>query len=191
VAVLSRDATMQGMEFVDLPIPNGQSDSASATGGGTVYVQGLTTGTVSLTVEAVGFTSPPNGAITVVPPALAIAGLPTTIGATAADDSFQITVGVPNGTNTALAASQAVNPGGSVMATVVNGNGSVARLTTTAGADQTRTVAIPAGENSSPASVAAGGIAFDPLGSGTTTVSASIPGFAVTSAGSVTVTVSP
>jgi hypothetical protein len=50
-------------------------------------------------------------------------------------------------------------------------------------------VTIAAGASTSPATVAAGGIEFDPLAAGTTTVVATIPDVVSTAAGSVAVTV--
>jgi hypothetical protein len=43
----------------------------------------------------------------------------------------------------------------------------------------------------SPPTVATGGIAFDPLSSGSTTVAATIPGVAATLAATATVTITP
>jgi hypothetical protein len=81
--------------------------------------------------------------------------------------------------------------GGSTLTTVTNSNTTVAQLTTAAGAVQSRTVQIVLGQFSSPSTVAAGGIAFDPLTAGSTTVSATIPNFVATTAATVTVTVTP
>ena len=64
-----------------------------------------------------------------------------------------------------------------------------AQLVTAAGGAQSRTVTIVPGASISPATVAAGGIEFDPLAGGQTTVVATIPGIAPTDAASVTVTV--
>jgi hypothetical protein len=63
-------------------------------------------------------------------------------------------------------------------------------LVTTALTGQTVTVPIPPGQSFSPTTVATGGVAFDPLTTGTTTVSATIPGVIATTAASVMVTVS-
>jgi hypothetical protein len=60
---------------------------------------------------------------------------------------------------------------------------------TTSTIAQSVTVEIAEGVYDSPSTVAAGGVAFDPLGSGTTTVSATIAGFIATAAASVEVTV--
>jgi hypothetical protein len=76
--------------------------------------------------------------------------------------------------------SQNVRAGGSLTVTVTNSNAVAAQLVTQAGGAQSRTVVIAAGVNTSPTTVAIGGIAFDPLQVGDTTVTASIPGFVTT-----------
>ena len=60
-------------------------------------------------------------------------------------------------------------------------------LTSTGGPGQSRTVTIAAGQSNSPTTVAAGGVAFDPIGGGSTTVTATARGFQA--APPVTVTV--
>lgn len=74
-------------------------------------------------------------------------------------------------------------------ATVVNSDAGVGQLTTNATTGQSVSVVIAEGSYDSPSSVAAGGVAFDALASGTTTVSADISGFIATAAASVEVTV--
>ena len=64
--------------------------------------------------------------------------------------------------------------GASLTATVTNSNASGRAADDAAGSAQSRTVTIAAGASASPGSVATGGVAFDPLGGGTTTVSVTI-----------------
>jgi hypothetical protein len=82
-----------------------------------------------------------------------------------------------------------VRAGLTLTATVTNSNGAAAQLVTLAGGAQSRSVSIPAGASGSAATVANGGIAFDPLAVGSTTVIATIPGFTSTSAATVPVQV--
>ena len=79
--------------------------------------------------------------------------------------------------------------GGDLTATVSNENAAVGQLVTTLTTDQSVTVAIVEGQHRSASTVAAGGVAFDPLAGGTTTVNAFIAGFIATDAAAVEVTV--
>ena len=76
----------------------------------------------------------------------------------------------------------------SLTVTVSHTNTAVGQLVTTSGTGQSRTVTIAAGQSLSPSSVAAGGVAFDPIGGGATTITATATGFLA--AAGVTVTVS-
>ena len=181
--LVSPNATTVGAAFIDVPVANGSTDA-------TYFVQGVADarGTATLTVTAPGFTST-QGNVNVVAPALQIESLASSISATAASDIFQVRVGIADSFNNTLTQSQAVAAGSSLVATVTNSAAGVAQLVTAAGGAQSRTVTIPAGSSQSPATVASGGIEFDPLTAGVTTVVATIPGVVTTAAGSVTVTV--
>jgi len=158
------------------------------------YVQGMegVTGSATVTATAPGFTASSPQTVNVVQPALQIIGLSGTTTSLSPDSLFRVYVGVPNAGNTSISASQAVRAGGvALTATVTNGDATVARLTTTGGSAQSREVTIAVGQYQSPGSVATGGVALDPLTSGSTVVAASIPGFIATAAATVNVTVSP
>jgi hypothetical protein len=132
-------------------------------------------GTVTVTATAPGFTSS-SGTVNVVAPALQIISLQGTATTLDANQAFSVRVGAVGTSGTGIHDVQTVRPGGTpVVVTLTNGNGAVAQLVSSAGAAQTRTVTIPVGDNISPNSVAGGGVAFDPLGSGTTTVTATGP----------------
>ena len=148
------------------------------------------TGTVTLTAAAPQFADA-TATVTVVQPALQIVSLPTSVNATDANVSFVVQLGIPNSTASGLALLQGVRVGSSVTLTVTNSNGTAAQLVTLAGGAQNRTVVVAAGQTNSPGSVATGGIAFDPLQSGTTTVRADSPGFLTTGAGIVLITINP
>jgi len=107
------------------------------------------------------------------------------------DAAFYVQVGVPYAGNASVYG-QPVRAGGvALTATVTSSDATVARLTTTGGSGQSREVTIAVGQFQSPSTVATGGVALDPLTSGSTVVAASIPGFIATAAATVNVTVSP
>ena len=180
---ISTNATTEGTEFVDVGLAAGSTDV-------TYYVHGMegVTGTATITASATGFDNE-TGTANVVAPGLQIEGLLSSVLATAASDPFIVRVGIPNQFGTSLGVVQQVRAGQTLTATVTNTNGAAAQLLTLAGGAQSRSVSIPGGANQSAATIAAGGIAFDPLAVGSTTVAAAIPGFTRTAAGSVLVQV--
>ena len=180
---VSANATTAGTEFIDVGVAAGSTDV-------TYYVHGMesVTGTATITASATGFDNG-TGTANVVAPGLQIEGLLSSVLATAASDPFIVRVGIPNQFGTSLAVVQEVRAGQTLTATVTNTNVAAAQLLTLAGGAQSRSVSIPGGANQSAGTVAAGGIAFDPLAVGSTTVAATIPGFTATAAGSVLVQV--
>ncbi len=185
-ALVAPDQTTAGTAFIEVFVPDGSTNLS-------FVVQGVAgaTGTVTVDATANGFIAG-SGAVTVVPAALDIINLAANTSAGAADDPFQIRVGVPNATNTSLLTVQSVRiGGGSLTATIVNGDGAVAELVTTAATGQMVTVSITEGQSASPNNVATGGVAFRPVAPGTTTVSATIPGVISTDNATRDVTVNP
>ena len=186
VALVSKDANTPGTLFIDIPI--------AATGSSfSYYVQGVegASGTVQITATAPGYSTGQTTA-TVTQPAVQLTGLPTSLSSTAANDVFQVILGVPNSNNTGMAAFQAVRAGGTALsASISNSNGSAAQLVTTALSGNLVSVSVQPTQSSSPSTVALGGVAFDPLAQGTTQVSASITGLVTLPAATVNVTVGP
>ena len=186
VALVSPNATTAGTAAIDIDVPDGQTTAY-------YYVQGVegATGTVTLTASAPGF-GQLTGSVTVVPSALVLANLPPSTTALSANTDFNVYVGVPAGGNAFLASVMEVRAGHSLTATLTSSAPGVGLLHTTQPGSpaQTRQVTIAAGTYYSPFSVATGGVAFDPIGAGTTTVSASIPGFIATTAAAQAVEVS-
>ncbi len=171
VLQVSPNATTAGTTFIDVVVPNGTAYVS-------FHVQGVegTTGTATVTATAAGFTDG-TASWTVVQPMFAIVGLGSTFGAAAADDPFQVHVGISDLYYSGVTV-QPIRAGGTaVTATITSSAPAVGQLTTLAGSAAARTVQILAGGYSSPTSVALGGVAFDPLTAGNTTVSAAIPGF--------------
>ena len=186
VVLVSPDATTAGAAFIDVVVADGQTPAS-------YYVQGVegTTGVVQLTASAPGFTS--NSAnITIVQPWFDIFGLLPSETTLSPDDAFQVRVGLPDGGQTQVAVPQAVRIGGTPLTTTVTSSvPAVGVIKTASQAGPVLSLDIVPGSSSTPATVAAGGFAFDPLGAGTTTVTATIPGFAPTANAALSVTVTP
>lgn len=186
VLLLSPNASTAGSASIEISVSAG-------TAGFSYWVQGVeaATGQVPVTASATGFLD--GGTTHVVDESgLDIIFLSTSTTTLSADDPFQIRTGLPNAGRTALSielALRAGGPGGAV--TVTSSNPSVGRLVTLEEAGTPVAIGIPAGQSRSPATVAGGGVAFDPLTAGTTVVEASIPGVVtMTDTGSREVTVS-
>ncbi len=80
--------------------------------------------------------------------------------------------------------------GGSTLTVTISSSNVGAGVVYTSGASGgSVTVQILPGQFNSPTSVAAGGVAFDPVGTGSSTVTSSIPGFITQPSGTLTVTV--
>jgi len=186
VALVSLDATTPGVGSIDVTVAAGQIYA-------NFYIQGVEgmAGSVLITASAPGFVDE-TGTIDVVQPALEISGLVQSTTVLGVDNPFTVRVGVANAQGTAIARlQQARAGGGGLTASVSNSNAAAAQLVTTAFTGQMVTVGIAEGQFSSASTVAAGGVAFDPLAAGMTQVSATIPGFGSTTAATVSVTVNP
>jgi hypothetical protein len=171
--LLAPDAGTPGQPTLDIQVPINQSSF-------NYFIQGAGTGTATVTASAPAYTSGTTSTVTVVTPGFDIIGLVGATTSLSANDVFLIRLGVPNSTNTTLAAEQSIRAGSSaVTATVGNSNATAAQLVTTALTGQQVSVSIPVGQARSPGTVATGGVEFDPLGAGIDTVSASIPGFVI------------
>ena len=180
--LVSRTPTTAAAAFVDVPVANGSTDAS-------YWVHGVEAarGTVTLTATAPGFTQT-QATTTVAETGLQLRNVTTSTTTLSPDSAFWVSIGVLNASG-AVAQFQALRTGAAALSvTVSHTNTAVAQLVTTGGAGQTRTVTIVPGEFDSPTSVAAGGVAFDPIGGGTTTVNASATG--VRAAVGVSVTVS-
>ncbi|KPJ94448.1 MAG: hypothetical protein AMJ53_05215 [Gammaproteobacteria bacterium SG8_11] len=184
VALVSPDGGTVGTEFIDVYVPDGEQNAFYVVHG----VEGAT-GSVSLTASAPGFIDG-AGTVNVVQSAVRIQGLSTNTTTLSADNPFYLEVGVPNAGNTNLSSDQRVRAGSpGLIATVSSSDVAVGQLVTIPLTGAMVTVQIPAGAARSATTVATGGVAFDPLTSGSTTVETSISGFITTAAGSVSVTV--
>ncbi len=184
-ALLSPDSSTPGSTTIQVFVSDGSRY-------GNYYVQGVedATGSVSITASAPGFTDG-TGSVDIVQPALRIYGLNTSTSTLSDDDPFYIQVGVPNNDSSNLyQVQQARAGGGGLSTTVSNSNAAVGQLASSGGTSQSVALSIAEGSNRTPTSVADGGVAFDPLGTGSTDVAATISGFIATDAASMTVFVS-
>ena len=156
------------------------------------WVEGVSTPTsVSITASVTGFTSA-NTTVAYVQPGVTLTLLVTSISRTAANDDFQVQVGVPNSLQTGLAGAQLRRAGASpITVTVTNSDATVAEIDQNGGLNgaQSQTAQIVAGQSVTPN--AAGGLEFDPLAAGPTTVAASATGFIRVTTATQNVTVTP
>ncbi len=175
--------TSAGADSVIVSVPNGASTGA-------FWVHGMdgTTGIPTVSATAPGFTDG-SGTITVVQPGITIVQLAANNTVGGADDPFRAVVGYPAGLGVV---SQNVRTGGNpVTVTFTSSDGAIGQLTTTGGTDTTRTAVVAVGNVGTPTTVAAGGVAFDPIAAGIVTVNASATGFVQTSGATVDVTINP
>ena len=177
--LLAPDATTPGADSIRIPVADGVQSVS-------FYMQGLEgqTGSVTatVTVKAPGFT---NGTSTgtVVQGALDLQGLPTTTTPLTPSNFIYVRVGIPQSGNAALAQVQNLRAGApgpltATFTTLANGVAELLKSGSAPGVRQTALVAL--GVYYSPTDTTSGGVAFHPLGTGSTTVTAAIPGFVAT-----------
>jgi len=186
VLLLSRTATAAGAPFVDIPVADNQTSFSYVLHGVENVVADAT-----VTASSASFQSA-TGTVHVVQPAIEIGGLTTSTTSLSPVAPFVARIGVPAGspTNSFVSPVQVVRVGGqAVTVSVNNSNGNVAQLTNSAGAAQSQTVMIAAGQSQSPSSVATGGVAFDPISPGSTSVSVTATGVIPMTSATVGVTV--
>jgi len=192
--VLSPNAVTVGTESIQLFVANGFTDTAG------YFIQGVEDAsplpsTVEITATAPGFIDDTTTA-TVVQPAMRIASLSTSNSSLSPDDPFVVQIGIPNSNDSTLSQTQDIRPGGNPLTvTITNSNQGIGQLAREVAGQrevgQEFMLTIPVGKSTTPANVAAGGIAFDPLTSGDTTVTAAIAGLIATDAASVDIGISP
>jgi hypothetical protein len=170
IVLVSPDAHTSGSSAIDVTIPDGQTTK-------NFYVQGVSqaTGTATISVTQELFTDG-SVQVEVVPPVAIIRGLSASTTILSADDPFQVRTAYIAANGNAYATR--VSATGEALAVTLNSsNPSVGQLTTNEGGGSPLTVYVAVNAYDSPTTVAASGIAFDPLSDGTTTVTASAPGF--------------
>jgi hypothetical protein len=191
LVMVSPDSTTAGSSSITVRVNNGST-------GILFYVQGRenTTGTAIVTLSAPGFISD-TMSVTVAQSAVEIHGLPATTTVGAADDTtWYVQVGVRNVGGTGVSVQNLRAGGPAFVVTLTNSNASVARLRSDEPAATGQTVTKPIQANVYfTLAVTSGttyGLAFDPLGSGTTDVGVTgPPGVGTTSQSTRTVVINP
>jgi hypothetical protein len=189
LGLISPNATTPGTDSVLLHLNDGSTSfgyyvqgvegvaaSADTTFGVEVSAAGFVTDTVFHTVTAAG---------------IRLTGVPTSTTTLSPDAAIYVELGAMQVNRTSLYQFQTVRAGGdTLVATFRNSNPSVLQfVTSTITAGDSVEAKVPPQQYRSPTSVAAGGVAVDPLTAGSATVSATIPGvLPETNARTVTVT---
>jgi len=174
VVLFSPNATTAGADSVFVTIAQGATSANFQVHG----VDGVIADTVLITATSPGFASG-TAEQRVWQAIVDISGLSASLNTLSSDDVFQISVATPSspGGVNVFVGSQRRFGAPPLLATIVSNTSTVGQLTSTARTGDTVTVEIAAGQSTSPATVAAGGAAFQVLTTGTTVVSASIPQF--------------
>ncbi|MCB1184131.1 T9SS type A sorting domain-containing protein [bacterium] len=166
------DANLAGGEYADIFVPNGGLNAD-------FYLQAIedTTGAVDLTASAPGFADEIL-AISVVTPALRKLGLPSQLSPFDPVDPFHLQVGVANPLQTSISYPQKVRVGGPGLTTLVSVTDPlVAELVTSGETGSVIALPIAPGSDSSPTTVAGGGIGLDALAAGSVGIIATAPNF--------------
>ncbi|KPJ93803.1 MAG: hypothetical protein AMJ53_06560, partial [Gammaproteobacteria bacterium SG8_11] len=184
LALVSPDVNTPGTAFIDVVVPDGEQFAQY-----TVHGVEHSPDPVIFTATSPGFADG-SATVTVVQPAVTITGLTNSTTTLSANSAFRVGVGIPTANNSSIAEYQAVRAGVNPLTVTVSSlDSNVGRLVTSGAASGSVTVNIDPGQVFSPNTVVDGGVAFEPLTSGTTTVSADIQGFVQTAQAFVEVTV--
>jgi hypothetical protein len=174
VRLSTSDVTAGTTDSINVFVENGQTYFS-------YYVQALEgvtdSVTLDITYEALGFVSD-TSVTTIRRPVFDLYPIPATTTTLSDSAPFYAYIGYTLPGYTYIVENQPIRAGGlPVTVTLTHSNPGVGRFITTSRTSDTVTVQIPVGGYSSPTTVAAGGVAFDPLTAGSTTVIGSIPGF--------------
>src|SRR5574341_848043 len=180
-----------GGRSVVVTIPEGATSAAFS-------LQGVESavGSATVTATATGHTAGTSTAVSVEAPVLTVVDLSTNVAAAAPDDEFVVRLGITTTSGgTTFGTAQALRQGGpgALSATVTTSNAPAGTLVTSGGSGASQLVTILPGQSDSPATVAAGGIAFNPndgAGNATTTVAVTVPGVGWSTGATQLVTVS-
>lgn len=184
IALVSPNASTPGDTSFQVFVANGSTNVSFVVHGVENAV-----GTSNIVVSAPPFANG-SGSVQIVEPGVDIINLAGAMDIDDPDDPFVVRVGLTNVTGLQVVAPQPVRVGSpGLTATVVSSVPAVGLVLSTALTDDTLLVSIPAGASGTPASVAAGGIAFTGVAVGNTLVSARIPGYFPTGNATVSVTI--
>jgi hypothetical protein len=184
--LLAPDATTAGTSFIDLFIADG-STSAN------FYVQGINgvTGDVTLTATTPLF---PTSTLDVelVQGVIDIHSLITTTTAGAVDDPFRVRTGYIHSNGVTFRYAPVSAGDAPLLVLLTSSDTAVGEVKTLVEIGASATIEIDSNQFDSPSTVASGGIAFDPIATGSTSISAEVIGFDNSWSGSVeTITVNP
>ncbi len=161
---LSRDAVTPGLPVIEVPFVDGDTSEP-------YFVQGVrgAIGTATVVASSAEFTAG-TLAIDVVEPILGISQLALATNTLANDDPFWVNTYIRNSAGN-LQQNQAVSAEGPLPVTFSSSDTGVGVFTTlTQTSTSPVTINIPVNGYNTPTSVAQGGVAFDPVGGGTSTV---------------------
>ena len=172
LAVVALEGNTVGSEFIDIDLLDGETIADFVVQG----VNPAATGTVNLTANAPGFI---DGSLTVplVAPVLSLNALVTETTVVSADEPFRVRTGVANVTGAGIFTQSVSMAAGDLTLTVSSDTPAVGQLVTNSSSGAAVTIDVAAGQFQSPTTVAAGGVAFDPIDTETTTVAASAAGY--------------
>ncbi|MCP5091472.1 MAG: hypothetical protein GY949_11170, partial [Gammaproteobacteria bacterium] len=182
-ALLTTDAAVAGSNAISLFIPSGQT-IADFTVQGVNAASGITISASQALFS--GATAP----LDVVPAVLQVRDLAATNLTLGADDPFRVQSGYIHSNGVTFRRANISATAGDLTATLSSDDIAIGQLVTSGGSGAGATVQIPAGQDLSPSSVAAGGVALDPTGgAGTVNVSASASGYSSYAGSSFAVTI--
>jgi len=171
-ALLAAAAGNVGVDTLVVTIPPGSSSRTFVVQG----LEGRMADTLTLSASAEGFTGR-TSVVRVFQAVYEFIGLNGSGTTLSQDDAFQVRVGTPSSPTGGLSSVDPVRTGGTALpVTVINDSTGIGTLVVSAGPTDSTIVLIPVGGNSTPSSVAAGGVAFRYLAQGVATLRASVPG---------------
>jgi len=177
---LATGSLISGQASIDVFVPNGSTSAQ-------FWVQGMDgmIGMADFLITVPQFVAKADS-IDVVQPGVEIVSLASSIDVSDAPDQFYVRVGYPANDNSMIGSSRRQDRRGGappLEVTLISSNGAVAEMVDSPANNDTITVQIMAGNETSPTTIVAGGTGLVGLASGQTIVTAAIPGFIQTGAG--------
>ncbi|MEP6474944.1 MAG: hypothetical protein ABJC74_14565, partial [Gemmatimonadota bacterium] len=186
--LLSPNATTAGQASIAIAVPNG----TQSVGFYAQALEGRVSDTVAATItaSAPGF-STGTATMTAVPAWIDLQGLPGTTTTLSPSNMLYTRLGIGNATNLSQLQNLRAGSPGSLLATFTTQAGGVGELLKKATpAGLTQTAPFTPGLYYTPTDTSSGGVAFHPLGNGTTSVSVTVPGYGSTSQATRAITAS-
>ena len=185
VAVLQPDNATAGSDSLMVAIPNGTASYSFWLGG----LEGITSDSALVVAEIAGFL-PDTMKVYVRRPVFELSSVPGTTTTLSPNTNIWVQMGVPNAAFTTINAYQGSRVGGTAPTFYVRSNApTTVRIVNSATFDDSLAVTLPAGQYYSPTTVATGGLAVDPLTTGSTQIVATHPVFLGLSSATQAITV--